>query len=62
MSLFLSPPQPLTHNLKKKELVKLVKEYRITNKAFRFSLQLQNTNNSPLAYLFSLLKNCETKI
>lgn len=64
MSLFLSPPQSPTHNLKKKEkeLVKLVKEYRITNNAFRFSLQLQSENNNPLAYLFSLLKNCKTKI
>lgn len=62
MSLFLSPPQFPTHNLKKKEPVKLVTEYRITNKAFRFSLQLQSKNNSPLAYLFSLLKNCKTKI
>lgn len=36
-------PQSPTHRLKKqKELVKLVKGYRVSNKAFMFYLQVQN--------------------
>lgn len=50
MSLFLFlPSQSPTHRLKKKkELVKLVKECRVSNKAFRSCLQLQSKTTTLL--------------